>query len=66
MDRISNMVSGWFRQAVVWNYDIFGFDAGRTRQMCDLLAASGYLVALPDYYRGTFKAHGYQSEADNY
>lgn len=42
-------------KAVVWNYDIFGFDGGRTRQLCDVLASRGYLVALPDYYRGTFQ-----------
>ncbi len=41
-----------YRQAVIWNYDIFGFNAGRTRQMVDLLAASGFLVLLPDYFRG--------------
>ncbi len=42
----------FYRQAVIWNYDIFGFNAGRTRQMVDLLAASGFLVLLPDYFRG--------------
>lgn len=45
-------------KAIVWNYDIFGFDAGRTRQLCDLLAAAGYLVALPDYFRGTRQEPG--------
>lgn len=42
-------------KAIVWNYDIFGFARGRTRQLCDLLASRGYLVALPDYFRGTFQ-----------
>ncbi len=41
-------------KCIIWNYDIFGFDSGRTRQMADFLAAHGYMVLLPDYYRGTF------------
>ena len=28
---------------------------GRTRQMCDFLADSGYLVILPDFYRGEMR-----------
>jgi len=39
-------------KCVVWNYDIFGFDGGRTRQMADYVASQGYLVVIPDYYRG--------------
>ena len=41
-------------KCVIWNYDIFGFDSGRTRQMADFIAAHGYLVVIPDYYRGKF------------
>merc|ERR1712038_1745798 len=41
-------------KCIIWNYDIFGFDSGRSRQMCDLLADAGYLVIMPDYYRGTW------------
>lgn len=33
-------------------YDIFGFDSGRTRLICDQVAAAGYTVALPDLFRG--------------
>ena len=28
-------------KCVIWNYDIFGFDGGRTRQMADFLADNG-------------------------
>lgn len=41
-------------KCIIWNYDIFGFDSGRTKQMVDFLAAHGYMAILPDYYRGTF------------
>eukprot|EP00093_Oithona_nana_P005975 05975.XXX_109968_110940_1 [CDS] Oithona nana genome sequencing. len=39
-------------KCIIWNYDIFGLRAGRTQQMADFLAAHGYLVLIPDYYRG--------------
>jgi len=41
-------------KCVIWNYDIFGFDGGRTRQMADLVAEQGFMVLIPDFYRGTF------------
>ena len=44
--------SGNSSKCVIWNYDIFGFDSGRTRQMADFIAAHGYFVVIPDYYRG--------------
>ena len=28
-------------KCVIWNYDIFGFDGGRTRQMADYVASQG-------------------------
>lgn len=34
--------------------DVFGFDAGRTREYCDLFAEHGFLVVLPDYFRADF------------
>uniref|UniRef100_A0A7S0L2C9 Dienelactone hydrolase domain-containing protein n=1 Tax=Coccolithus braarudii TaxID=221442 RepID=A0A7S0L2C9_9EUKA len=47
------------KPAVIVNYDVFGFGrpapevgGGRVREVCDLLAASGLYVVLPDYYRG--------------
>merc|ERR1712213_153257 len=44
---------GKSEKCVIWNYDIFGFDGGRTRQMADFVADQGFLVIMPDYYRGT-------------
>eukprot|EP00493_Phyllostaurus_siculus_P023614 UN23950 len=38
-------------KCILWNYDIFGFDGGRTRMFCDIMADEGYLVVAPDYYR---------------
>jgi len=48
-------VVGSGRKCIIWNYDIFGFDSGRTRQTADLFAEAGYLVVIPDYYRGTWR-----------
>ena len=39
-------------KCIVWNYDVFGFNGGRTRKLCDSLADKGYMVILPDWYRG--------------
>jgi len=41
-------------RCIIWNYDIYGFDAGMSRQMADHMAEKGFLVIMPDYYRGTF------------
>ena len=30
-------------KCVLWNYDIFGFDGGRTRQMADYVASHGQI-----------------------
>ena len=35
--------------------EYLNFKGGRTRQMCDFLADSGYLVILPDFYRGEMR-----------
>jgi len=48
-------VVGTGNKCIIWNYDIFGFDSGRTRQTADLFAEAGYLVIIPDFYRGTWK-----------
>lgn len=42
-------------KVIIWNYDIFGPDGGRTKQMADFLADHGYMVLMPDYYRGKTK-----------
>jgi len=39
-------------RAIVFIYDIGGFDSGRTREIMDNLAARGYFVILPDLFRG--------------
>ena len=31
-------------KCIIWNYDIFGFDSGRSRQMCDLVADAGIRI----------------------
>lgn len=38
--------------AIVHCYDIFGYNAGRTRLMVDQMADAGNLVILPDLYHG--------------
>jgi len=48
-------VVGKGERCVIWNYDIFGFNSGRTRQLADLLAEAGFMVAIPDYFRGTWQ-----------
>ena len=40
------------QRLLIVGYDIFGFNSGRTRQICDELASRGYLVMLPDFFRG--------------
>jgi len=42
-------------KCIIWCYDIYGFEGGRTRQLCDMLADSGYLVILPDFFRGDWR-----------
>jgi len=43
---------GASNKCVIWCYDIYGFNGGRTRELCDKLADSGYMVILPDFFRG--------------
>eukprot|EP01096_Ripella_sp_DP13-Kostka_P016146 TRINITY_DN776_c0_g1_i2.p2 TRINITY_DN776_c0_g1~~TRINITY_DN776_c0_g1_i2.p2 ORF type:complete len:260 (-),score=109.90 TRINITY_DN776_c0_g1_i2:39-779(-) len=45
-------VVGSGETAVIVVYDIFGFNGGRVRQVCDSLAEQGHTVVLPDFYRG--------------
>lgn len=46
------MVGKGSSKCIIWNYDIHGFNYGLTKQNCDILAENGFLVLLPDYYRG--------------
>jgi len=39
-------------KAIIFIYDVFGVDAGRTKLMCDQFADAGYSVILPDFFRG--------------
>jgi len=32
---------GQSHKCIIWNYDVFGFDGGRTKQMADFLADHG-------------------------
>eukprot|EP01031_Cornospumella_fuschlensis_P044955 gene44955-54987_t len=40
------------KRAVIVGYDIYGFEGGRIRNICDEIAAAGFLVVLPDFFRG--------------
>ncbi|RGB26513.1 dienelactone hydrolase family-domain-containing protein [Rhizophagus diaphanus] len=58
--------SNSFKKAVVVGYDIFGYHPN-VKQFCDLLANAGYLVVLPDYFRGktaTIMSQGVQALLD--
>jgi len=55
LNGIEVYVVGNGTNAIIWNYDIFGFDSGRSRQLCDIFAEEGFTVIMPDYYRGTFQ-----------
>ena len=50
----TTLVSNQFL-AIIWNYDIFGFNSGRTREYCDYFADNGFLVILPGWF---FKQYG--------
>lgn len=52
-DDLDLYVVGNGTKAIIWNYGIHGFNGGsRARQFCDLFADNGYMVILPDYFRG--------------
>ena len=37
-------------KCIIWNYDIFGLNSGRTKQTADLFSEFGYMVIIPDYF----------------
>lgn len=39
-------------RAVIVVYDIYGFNGGRIREICDQIASEGYFVVMPDFFRG--------------
>lgn len=45
-------------RAIVVASDIFGIHSGRLKQICDELAAEGYLVVMPDFFKGAFPDEG--------
>jgi len=45
-------LTGHGESAVVVIYDIFGFNGGRVRQVCDQIGDAGFTVLLPDVYHG--------------
>lgn len=40
-------------RAILLIYDIFGFSPANTRHNCDVLAKAGFLVIMPDLFRGS-------------
>ena len=36
---------GKSEKCIIWNYDVFGFDGGRTRQMADFVAEHGKFIS---------------------
>merc|ERR1719494_1322391 len=51
---IAGVENGKSGKCIIWNYDIFGFNGGRSKMWCDLLASERFLVIMPDFYRGIF------------
>jgi len=44
--------AGALRAAIVVMYDVYGLNGGHARGVCDELAAAGYYVVMPDFFRG--------------
>ena len=43
-------VVGSGSKGIIWNYDIFGFDSGRTKQLCDIVADAGIFTFFLHIY----------------
>jgi len=52
LNRTEDDEESWDVSAVVVAYDIYGFDAGRSKLVCDVLAAAGHVAVLPDFFSG--------------
>lgn len=52
LDDLPIYVVGKSEKCLLWNYHIFGFNDGRGKQLCDMFADQGYMVVMPDYFRG--------------
>lgn len=46
------------KRAVVVACDIFGIHMGRNKEICDSLADEGFLVVLPDFFKGAYEDVG--------
>lgn len=46
-------VVGQGPRAIVLVYDIMGFSPANTQHNCDVLAQAGFLVVMPDFFRGS-------------
>jgi len=47
--------TGSSTKCIIWCYDIYGFQGGRTRETCDKIADLGYMVIMPDFFRGEWR-----------
>lgn len=59
VDQVGDMEvyrTGSSPRCIVWCYDIYGFQGGRTRETCDKIAELGYMVIMPDWFRGDWRA----------
>ncbi|OLP78198.1 Carboxymethylenebutenolidase-like [Symbiodinium microadriaticum] len=46
------------KRAVVVACDLFGIHMGRNKEICDSLADEGFLVVLPDFFKGAYEDVG--------
>jgi len=54
LDGLKCYTNGKGGKSIIVFYDIFGYNGGRTKQICDQIADEGYYVILPDIYDGDF------------
>ena len=52
LDGLKCYTNGSGVKSVIVFYDVFGFNGGRTRLICDQIAAEGYYAISPDIYHG--------------
>jgi len=52
LDGLRCYTNGSGEKSIIVYYDIFGYDSGRTKLICDQIANAGYCVVLPDIYHG--------------
>ena len=52
IDGLPVYTNGSGENVIIVFYDIFGYNGGRVKLICDQLAEAGFCVYLPDLYRG--------------